>query len=417
MNQGKKIGHLTLSGLIIGPLLGSGIILLPGIIYETSGSYAILAWLIMSVIGIWFAYLCGELIIMFPGEEGLGNAMEKAFGKQVKNLSSVFLFIAALMGPVAVMMTAAEYLHSWILFHHIKVEIIAMILLVCNGVILLFRLNFLGKLSLVISSIAVLILISGSLYSLIFNHLSEVSYSSFDVPSFGHSLLLLFWTIVGWEIVGNYSAEVKNMKATIRKAIFISAFIITIVNLVLSAAVQWTDYDSSQFTMQLTGVLHPLFGGFSIGILTIVATGLCVTTHLMVVGGVARQIASLTKSVDRLNIFTKKCKNGAPISAINLLVMIHLVFAMLLLLNMVTVESLVGYANAFFISNALIGILSAVKLFTSPLKKFFAIVLSLLFFLLLLRSSIIALLIIVVLVLLFVGRKGGRRKSHIRKVG
>ncbi|MBU5236255.1 hypothetical protein KQI01_13990, partial [Vibrio cholerae] len=71
--------------------------------------------------------------------------MEKAFGAKIKNLSSVFLMIAALMGPVAVMMTAAEYIQTWLFSGNIKVEWIAFVLLIMNGLILLFRLNFLGK--------------------------------------------------------------------------------------------------------------------------------------------------------------------------------------------------------------------------------------------------------------------------------
>ncbi|AYV65695.1 APC family permease [Niallia circulans] len=401
MNQ-RKIGSLTLSGLIIGPLLGSGIILLPTIIYENIGNYAIFAWFIMSIIGICFAYVCGELMIQFPGEEGLGNAMEKAFGARIKNLSSVFLMIAALMGPVAVMMTAAEYIQTWLFPGKIKVEWIAFILLIMNGLILLFRLNFLGKLSFIISTFAVLILVSGSVFSLI-NHPSDTwDFPVFHFSSFGYSLLLLFWTIVGWEIVGNYSSEVKNPKTTIRRAIFFSAAVILVVNLVLSAAVQWTTYTGT-FTIRLTGIMYPLFGQLSIGLLAIVATGLCITTHLMVVGGVARLIASLSKPISSLHFLTKKFSNGAPYKAIGLLVFIHLLFAFLVLLKLVTVEQLVSLANAFFIANALIGLCAAIKLLKKPLLKGMAIMLSILFAILLLRSSIIALVIILVLTGLFSG--------------
>lgn len=341
-------------------------------------------------------------MIQFPGEEGLGNAMEKAFGARIKNLSSVFLMIAALMGPVAVMMTAAEYIQTWLFPGKIKVEWIAFILLIMNGLILLFRLNFLGKLSFIISTFAVLILVSGSVFSLI-NHPSDTwDFPVFHFSSFGYSLLLLFWTIVGWEIVGNYSSEVKNPKTTIRRAIFFSATVILVVNLVLSAAVQWTTYTGT-FTIRLTGIMYPLFGQLSIGLLAIVATGLCITTHLMVVGGVARLIASLSKPISSLHFLTKKFSNGAPYKAIGLLVFIHLLFAFLVLLKLVTVEQLVSLANAFFIANALIGLCAAIKLLKKPLLKGMAIMLSILFAILLLRSSIIALVIILVLTGLFSG--------------
>ena len=410
MNQ-RKIGSLTLSGLIIGPLLGSGIILLPTIIYENLGNYAIFAWLIMSIIGICFAYVCGELIIKFPGEAGLGNAMEKAFGTKIKNLASVFLMIAALMGPVAVMMTAAEYIQTWLFPDKIKVEWIAIVLLVMNGLILLFRLNFLGKLSFIISTLAVLILVSGSIYALLNEPSGTWAFPDFHFSSFGYNLLLLFWTIVGWEIVGNYSSEVKNPKATIRKAIFFSAAVILIVNLVLSAAVQWTMYNST-FSIRLTGIMYPLFGQLSVGLLALVATGLCITTHLMVVGGVARLVASLSKSVSSFHFLTKKLANGAPFKAIAFLVSIHLFFAVLVLLKVMTVEQLVGFANAFFIANALIGLFAAIKLLNNPWIKGMAMMLSVLFGILLLRSSVISLVVIFALTFLLIGWRHERHNSQ-----
>lgn len=175
-----------------------------------------------------------------------------------------------------------------------------------------------------------------------------------------------------------------------------------VVNLVLSAAVQWTTYTGT-FTIRLTGIMYPLFGQLSIGLLAIVATGLCITTHLMVVGGVARLIASLSKPISSLHFLTKKFSNGAPFKAIGLLVFIHLLFAFLVLLKLVSVEQLVSLANAFFIANALIGLCAAIKLLKKPLLKGMAIMLSILFAILLLRSSIIALVIILILTGLFSG--------------
>lgn len=75
-----QMGPLLLSGLIIGPVLGSGIILLPPIIYRLTGDYAIAAWLLMMGFSYLFAHLFGKLSIVYPGESGLAVAVERAFG-------------------------------------------------------------------------------------------------------------------------------------------------------------------------------------------------------------------------------------------------------------------------------------------------------------------------------------------------
>jgi amino acid transporter len=73
----KRLGPILLSGLIIGPILGSGIILLPPLIYETTGDYAILAWIVMMGIGFLFASLFGKLSIRYPNESGVAHAADQ----------------------------------------------------------------------------------------------------------------------------------------------------------------------------------------------------------------------------------------------------------------------------------------------------------------------------------------------------
>ena len=46
----KKIGWLSLSGLIVGPILGSGIILLPTTVLGVAGDWALPAWGLMVVL-------------------------------------------------------------------------------------------------------------------------------------------------------------------------------------------------------------------------------------------------------------------------------------------------------------------------------------------------------------------------------
>ncbi len=52
MNQeSKKLSALSLSGLIIGPILGSGVILRPPLLYNMIGNFSLLIWIsILSLI-------------------------------------------------------------------------------------------------------------------------------------------------------------------------------------------------------------------------------------------------------------------------------------------------------------------------------------------------------------------------------
>ena len=86
----KKIGWLLLSGLIIGPIMGTGIILLPPLVYQVAGVWALPAWVVMVCVSFFFAFIFSSLTILSPGDAGVANAIEKAFGKQVKLLASFY---------------------------------------------------------------------------------------------------------------------------------------------------------------------------------------------------------------------------------------------------------------------------------------------------------------------------------------
>ena len=77
-----------------------------------------------------------------------------------------------------------------------------------------------------------------------------------------------------------------------------------------------------------------------------------------------------------------------------------------------TVEQLVGFANAFFIANALIGLFAAIKLLNNPWIKGMAMMLSVLFGILLLRSSVISLVVIFALTFLLIGWRHERHNSQ-----
>jgi amino acid efflux transporter len=287
----KRLGPILLSGLIIGPILGSGIILLPPLIYETTGDYAIMAWIVIMGIGFLFASLFGKLSIRYPNESGVAHAADQAFGLHIKQLTSVFFMIAGSLGPVAVLMTASQYMDAWFESVSWPAEGYGMILMVICLFILLRNVSSVGMVSFIFSSAAAVVLLSGGISAFPYFREGDLVQTSFSFGDFGYSILLLFWALVGWEIIGNYSMDVKNRRKTIPQAIALSAIMITIVCVVVAAAVQWMDVNEvQQEGLILTTVLTPLFGTFASPLMALITTALCMGTYLLVTGGVARLI-------------------------------------------------------------------------------------------------------------------------------
>ncbi len=407
--ESRKMGPFLLSGLIVGPILGSGIILLPPMVHQVIGNFAIFAWMIIIGLSFLIASLFGRLSILFPGDSGIANAVEQAFGKYIRHLTANFLILAACLGPVAVLMTASQYLKIWIGNNDIKLEWYALSLMIFCGIVLFRNISSVGKVSLILSTLSALILLAGGVTTILFFRGEMVFTTSFEFKSFGYSVLLLFWTLVGWEIIGNYSLEVKNPIKTIPKAVFYSAIVIAIVCLTVVAAIQWIDPTKIGFNgnsdLKLAVILIPLFGSLSTFLITFVTTALCVSTYLLVVGGVARLIASQATEGALPKMLTFRSKKNVPLIGIITLIIIHILVVILLYFNLLQLEQIVVIANAFFLANILIGVLAAMRLIPDWSIRIISLILVLSFSIILSFSSIWILAVIFLMSLYYLIRQ------------
>ena len=228
--------------LITGSMLGSGIILLPPIAYEKLGDYAIVSWVIIMIFGGFFAKIFMDLSINFPEAGGVNNAVEKAFGEHFKRLTSYFLILAVFCGPSAVMLTAGEHLSNLYRFNHSN-EIYALIMILLCAIILLKNLTSISKITLILSFFIAIILTTGSI-GVFISGVKNISIEAYpQTREFGRTILILFWAVVGWEVIGNYSTEVKNPKKTIKRAVIYSFFIVNVVYFLVALSFQFLDIE------------------------------------------------------------------------------------------------------------------------------------------------------------------------------
>ena len=386
-NYHKKLNTFTLSGLIIGPILGSGLILLPPLLYNMVGNFSLIVWAIILILGFIFALIFGKLAILYPGDGGVSLATKEAMGKKYQLLTSFYLICAVFFGPVAVLIIAAQFIQPY--FPDIPLELLGFFTYIITYILLLIKIDFLGKIMLIVSSAITIIFLISSI-----NIILNINEFHFILPSislreFGHSLIIVFWSIVGWEVIGNYSTEVKETR-TLSNAVKLSAIIISLVYILTTIAICFGEFPKDQ-DFKLVWLIEPIFKEFSNVILVSVSIVLCVGTLILFVGGVARLISSL-----KLSTYTSKhLKNNTPIGAVNFLSMIYIVTLILVYFDILTLDNLVAYADGFFIANAIIGLITAILLFKKGFLKTFAIILTILFGVILLFSNIFILGVII----------------------
>ncbi|ABO35411.1 amino acid/polyamine/organocation transporter, APC superfamily [Methanococcus maripaludis C5] len=394
----KKLGPCTLSGLIVGPILGSGIVIIPPIVYDILNDYSIFAWVIMMVIGGVFAYFASKLCVKFPGDSGLTEVVGHSFGKSYKDLNAYYLLIALAMGPLVVIMVAGEYLSVLFSNYTFGAEFYSAILMLIGGVIISRNISSVGKISMIISSVISTILVVGGLFTILFYRkevlFTETAITTIDI---GYSFLIMFWSIIGWEILGNYSLEVENPEKTIPKAAFLSVIAMSVVYLIVSGALQVLDVKKLGLINPISGlslILYPLFGDYSGIILSITITGLCLCSFLMLIGGASRLVYAQAKAEVFPKIFKYRSNTNAPLSAILLMVFTNFLTLVAVYFNLISLTGIIAAVNAFLITNIVMAAIASIKVFENVLEKGFAVFLSVSFLLMFLFSSKIVIMII-----------------------
>ena len=245
-----------------------------------------------------------------------------------------------------------------------------------------------GKAALVLSSVAAVLLLSGGAMTLIFHSDFNVVRQPFEFPVFGNAMLLLFWGLVGWEVIGCFSGEIKDPKRTYTKAALFSAFIITTVSLVVAGAVQFADINSlGSSVADVAMILRPIAGGWSGYVFGALAFALCLNTYLSFTGSISRLAAFLADENVLPKVFAKRTKNNSPYILVTVMTLVHVLQIILVKAGVMNMEQLVAVADVFFLLNALVGLMAAMVIFEKRWLKICTGLLAACFFWILLFSS------------------------------
>ena len=363
----------TLAGLLVGPVLGSGVILLPPMALAGAGDRSFAAWAITLVLMGIFAGVTAVLCMRYPGDGGLVEAVGGAFGPGFRDVCGWLMLGAVCFGPAAVTFTAGTYLAA--LLPVPGGAFGGAILLVAVCMLLLFRrVSFVGRLSLISSTLIGVALFAGSVWALL--HPEQLpALPAPSVASFGRTMLLLFWAVIGWEVLGNYTLEIERPNRTIPLAVTLSFLAIAAIYLAVARALPLVRASEGAIP-SMTDLLRPLFGASAPALLTVLGTLLCGCTYLMVVGGAARLAASMAERGRLPRAFSLRNGNGIPVRAVMALGCIHTLSLSLAGLGVLNLASLVGTANGLFLLNALFIVCAAIRLLPNRAVRMASLVLA-----------------------------------------
>lgn len=367
-NESRLNGTIGLPqaiALYIGAVLGSGVLIVPGLAAEIAGPASLLAWGLMTLLILPLALSMGLLSSKFPNAGGVSYFVTRAFGPEAGSLVGWFFLMSVPIGAPVAALTGAGYMSAAMGWGDgMRVTLAAVMLAV--GLLI----NFVGMKVAGQVQIAVVLAIVVMLMVVIIGAVPNIEYVNFKpfMPhgwlSVGQAASILFWCYIGWEAVSHLSEEFLDPQRAAVKGVTIAAVIVGLLYFLTAFATVGThNYNTTGSDVSLVLVISKLFGQW--GALAAGLTGvfICTATIIAYEGAASRLAYALAregKAPRWMSVLSKRF--GTPIGGIAFLALCFVVVLYIYASGTISLTTLIQIPNATFILTYLGGCAAGIRL-------------------------------------------------------
>jgi len=299
--------------LYMSSVLGSGVLVLPGLAAQIAGPASLVAWVALSIISYPLAYTFASLSARRPESGGVYSFARESLGPGAASAVGWLFILWYVTGAPVVTVIAASYLAY--AFPLTRTEIFLIAGLLTLGA---FLVNYRG---IVVSSrvqLAVIVAIVGLLITAVVASAPSVNPANFS-PFFpngyvpiGVSAALIFWSYLGYENVSNVAEEFKNPEKDFHRSILFSVIVIGLLYISVAVATIGTRAYAAAgsiapFAVMLSNALG-IYGAVGTAILAVIiifGTMNAYTTGISRVIYATAKDRGLPRLLDRINTKTQ----------------------------------------------------------------------------------------------------------------
>lgn len=288
-----RLPHVV--ALYTGAVLGSGILILPGLAAELAGPASLVAWGLMALLVIPMALTMGLLSARYPDAGGVSSFVTKAFNPQIGSLIGWFFLLSVVVGAPVLALTGAGYVCAAAgLGDSCRILIATAIL--AAGLLLNYtgmKLTGQVQVAVVLTTIIVIVVtIIGSVPAIDPSNFTPFMPSGWE--SIGHASAVLFWCFIGWEAISHISGEFENPERDAIRGTLIAALIIGILYFLTAFVVVGThSYGPSLTDVSLVHIIRTSFGPAGAIVASVAALFICMAPAIAYIGAASRLACSL----------------------------------------------------------------------------------------------------------------------------
>ena len=366
--------------IYVSSVLGSGILVIPGLAARTAGAGSLLAWALISLASYPFAFTFSRLSARNPTSGGIYAFASEAFGHGVSSMTA-WLFVAWVgLGAPAITLAAGTYLAYAFPISGPEVYVVAAGIVFLAYGINLRGIRLSGRVQIAVVTLMVAIMALGVVASS-----PEIRSTNF-VPIFPDGLLsvgvasaLIVWSYLGYENVSNIAEEFKDPKRDFGRSVTVSVLLISALYMAVAFTVVGTGaYRSgggvTPFAVMMSSVFGS-YGGVVVSLLAVMIIFSAVNAYTAGMGRVVYAAASegnLPRFLARIDP-----KTGVPRRALVALLAIILVSLTIYYLAGIDIQSAFLATSGVAVLTYVVGSASGVKLLKGTGREKFLPILSL----------------------------------------
>src|SRR3989449_1669202 len=308
--------------LYMSSVLGSGVLVLPGLAAQIAGPASLIAWVGLSIASYPLAYTFASLSARRPESGGVYSFARESFGLDLADGVGWLFILWYVTGAPVVTVIAASYLAFALPLSRPVIYVIAGLIILGTFLVNRRGMTISGKVQLALSVSIVALLLVAVIASASMMRLGN--FAPFFPDGFlpvGTVAALIFWSYLGYENLSNVAEEFKNPKRDFHRSIVFSVILISTLYLAVAVATVGTkSYTAGGSVAPFAAILSNalgIYGAIGTGILAvfiIFGTVNAYTTGMSRVVSAVAEGGGLPRRLGRIQSNT-----GAPANALALL--------------------------------------------------------------------------------------------------
>jgi amino acid efflux transporter len=360
-----RLGVVQGTALYIAAVLGTGLLVLPGLAAEVAGPASIVSVLAVLILSVPLAGTFAVLAARYPDPGGVASYVRKALGDTAARMAGYWFMFGVCAGTPVVAVLGGEYVVAVAGIDHAMVPVIAAAIFVPPFLVNVFGVRVAGWIQFVLTALLLAVVVG--VVALAAPAVEPHNFAPFLPHGWGGvgtAISLFVWAFAGWEVGTHISGEFRDPRRAIPLATAI-ALVVTgacylVLQIITVGALGGAAGEGQVPLLDLARLGSPGFGAAAVGVIAaIVALGV-MNAYL---AAFAKLGASLASNGDLPRWFAKGVEAGAvPRRALALTGAVVLVYFVLMVLTGLELTPFILVHTSSMVSIYALGMVAAVRL-------------------------------------------------------